>query len=124
MRSLNLVAALVTVLVAVVVASCASLAVPAGEHGPTLTIRNEGERTLDLSYRCIDHGPVRRLGAIPPRSSDTFVLEPASCSTIHLVRQPLLGLAQPDAPAFAVVPLFDSGSVELVFGNTGLLMRR
>jgi hypothetical protein len=109
--------------VAAVASGCAALKYPGDTDGRTLTIRNDSGIVLDLAYRCAEHGPVRRLGAVPPRGVDTFPLLPADCPTVHLVHQPL-GFSRPDARPFAVVPLFDRSSVELVLNERGVVMRR
>jgi hypothetical protein len=111
-------------LLALTVSACAAAVLPGQGAGPTLTISNEGDRALDLAYRCSESGPVRRLGVVPPRATDTFILTPAYCSTVHLVRRPLLGIDLHDPLAVTVVPLLGQSSVELVFARTGLLMRR
>lgn len=118
MRPTTLAAALFTL----AVAGCASLRGHRTETGPTLTIHNEGPWLLDLSYRCIENGPNRRLGTVTPESSATFSLRPGSCPTVHLVSQSL-GFNHPDKPAFAVVPMLGERSVEVVIAATGTVMR-
>lgn len=103
---------------------CAALQYSGDLDGPVLTIRNESDGLLDLAYRCAEFGPVQRLGSIAPRSTDSFTVSAQTCPTVHLVHQPH-GLPRPgDARAVAVVPLFDQQAVELIFGQTGLIMRR
>jgi hypothetical protein len=112
-----------TIIAAAVLGGCTAMRYHGDPDGPVLTIQNESGILLDLAYRCTENGPVRRLGAVPPRMSDTFPLQPADCTTLHLVHQPL-GIGRPDARPFAVVPLFDQSSVELVLNEQGVVMRR
>jgi hypothetical protein len=108
---------------AAALSGCTTLRYHGDPNGRVVTIQNDSGIMLDLSYRCAEHGPYRRLGSVPPRASDTFPLEPADCTTLHLVHQPL-GIGHADARPFAVVPLFDMSSVKLVLNEQGVVMRR
>jgi hypothetical protein len=106
----------------VVFAGCASLRGPAQQIGPTLTIHNQSQRLLELGYRCMPNGAVRRLGEVPPQDAETFVVRPASCTTVHLVRQRPISSGG-DPPTFAVVPIFDGDHAEVVVDFTGVVMQ-
>jgi len=116
------------VILALAAAGCASLRGPVVETGRTLTIHNEGFALLDLSYRCTENGPVARLGAVRAQATQTFVLKPASCSTVYLISQPPglqpIGLDRQGARAFAVVPLFGEAHAEIALTSAGVIVRR
>jgi hypothetical protein len=117
------------VLLAAIASGCATLRAPLPDDGPHLTISNEAFGPLELAYRCSENGPVRRLGAIQPRSSQTFVLRPAFCSTAYLIRQPLggiqpLGIDLVGERHFAVVPFFGKRTAEIVWAAPGVIVRR
>jgi len=110
-------------LLALPLAGCATLRGPVEVAGPEITIHNEAHRLLELSYRCVENGPARRLGTVAPMQTVSFVLRPASCRTVYLVRDGY-GVQHPDPPAFAVLPLLGRGSLEVVIGASGLVMRQ
>ncbi len=115
---------LFVLLIPVMVSGCATLRAPVEEvPGMPVTIHNERAALLDLSYRCVENGPIRRLGAVGPRESQTFSVRPATCGTLYLVSQSPISVMDPDARAFATVPLFGESSVEIVFGVHGGVMR-
>jgi hypothetical protein len=118
------------VVLLVLAAGCASLRGPQPEvTGPLLTITNEAFAPLDLSYRCTENGPVRRLGAVNPQRTATFVLRPAFCTTVYLIRVPLAGL-QPigidkwgERP-IAVIQMSEENTANVVFASPGVLVHR
>jgi len=91
--------------------------------GPALTIRNEGHRLLDISYRCVQNGAVYRLDAIEPQTVRTFRIRPAWCANLHVLSH-TLAARSPDVPAYAVVPLHGDRENELVFTQFGVLINR
>ena len=109
-------------LLALVAGGCALVRGPAGDSGPVLVVTNDLYHAVDLAYRCVDGAPLRRLGTIAPGRSVRFVLRPASCSTVHLVSQPL-GFSETDRPPFAVFPLQGERSLEVTIQSTGDLVR-
>ena len=106
---------------AVAASGCALGRAPA-EGGPVLVVNNDLHHAVDLAYRCVDGAPLRRLGTIRPGGSERFVLRPASCSTVHLLSQPL-GFSDPDRAPFAVFPLQGDRSLEVTIESTGGIVR-
>jgi hypothetical protein len=118
-----------TALLAAVASGCATLRAPLADDGPHLTITNEAFGPLELAYRCSENGPVTRLASVQPRTSQTFVLRPAFCSTAYLIRQPLggiqpLGIDLVGERHFAIVPFFGKRAAEVVWASPGVLIRR
>jgi hypothetical protein len=111
-------------LLALVAAGCASFRGPIDDTGPLVTIQNDGTRLLDLSYRCIENGPVHRLGSVPPASSRTFRLRPPACSTLHLLAPSPISVIDRDARAVAVFGIPRSRVLELVVSPHGALFRK
>lgn len=116
------------VILALATAGCATMRGPVVDSGRTLTIHNEAFGIMDLSYRCTENGPVARLGNVRPGTSQTFVLKPASCSTVYLIAQPPglqpIGLDRQGARPFAVVPLFGEERAAIALTSTGVIVRR
>jgi hypothetical protein len=108
-------------LLTVVIGGCASLRGPVEQTGQMVTVHNERSSLVDLSYRCVENGAVRRLGPVEPRSSRTFAVGP--CATLYLVSH-TGGIVDMDARSFATVPLFDDSPIEIVLGLHGGVMRR
>ena len=108
--------------------ACASFRGAAEVEGPMLTIANESFAQLDLSYRCTENGPVQRLGAVNPQRTATFVVRPAFCRTVYLIRQPIgiqpLGLDKGGEQPIAVIQLGEGDSADLIFTAAGVLMNR
>jgi hypothetical protein len=120
MRHLPLVAAMLAL------AACAGGTAPPSttlEAGPALTVRNDGHRLLDLSYRCVQNGAVYRLDAVEPHTVRTFHIRPAWCVNLHLVDQ-VMATRDPEARAFAVVPLHDDRPNVIVFNAYGFMENR
>jgi hypothetical protein len=116
------------VILAFLVSGCATLRGPVAEEGPSLTVRNEGFSLLDLAYRCTENGPVTTLGSVRGQTVETFVLKPAFCSTVYLIRRPTgiqpLGLDRKGEQAFASVVLSADGTATVVFTVTGVMLRK
>jgi hypothetical protein len=93
------------------------------EAGPALTIRNDGHRLLDLSYRCVQNGAVYRLDAVEPLTVRTFRIRPAWCANLHFVSH-VAASRDPESRAFAVVPLHDDRPNLIVFNAYGMLENR
>lgn len=108
------------VLVLVLLASgCAALRGPVERHGPVLTVYNERDLPVDLSYRCVEHGAVHRIGVVLPRETQRFTLQPANCGSLHLI-QHTEGHRQ---PVEDVVPLFGERTLHLTLALWGVERR-